>query len=160
MTHVDVPNVPTGAQDIDVGYFIQLPVDGDTVTGPRSGQNTGACVGGGGGTFGISDPNAPPVQTELEEGPWVNLTRRVLLHHRHASAFGSGWVLREVSRLYRNGDMATLVHGDGQEEEFRPRARLEKLPTGRVGTFRAECNSRPEVTFKDLVFEIRVERAE
>ncbi|MCW5777488.1 MAG: hypothetical protein KIS87_13710, partial [Phycisphaeraceae bacterium] len=89
-----------------------------------SGGSASACVGSG-GTFAVSDALASRVQVNAPSGPLMQLTRKVLLHHRFTSSFGSGWALREISRLYADGDYAVLVGGDGQEEEFRPRARID-----------------------------------
>ena len=52
------------------------------------------------------------------------------MHHRFTSPYGAGWAIREVSRAYVAGDFAVLVGGDGQKEEFRPRARVSALPDG------------------------------
>src|SRR5207237_882234 len=44
--------------------------------------------------------------------------------HRVSSPYGSGWTVREMSRVYTtpNADIAYLAKGDGTNESFRPRA--------------------------------------
>ena len=82
-----------------------------------------------GGVFGVSDPLAPRVELSgVESGAYLAATRKVLVHHRFTSPYGAGWAVREVSRLYTDGDVAKLVSGDGEEEDFRPRARVTPAP--------------------------------
>lgn len=120
------------------GGWVNLPLDQDGQL-PSSGfvtqtvsiathTSTGSACAGSGGSFGVSDPLTTRVQISGETGAELRATRKVLLHHRFTSPFGAGWAIREVSRLYSQGDMAVLVHGDGQEEDFRPRARVSALP--------------------------------
>ena len=87
------------------------------------------CASGGGtraATFGASDVLAPRAQITAQEGPMVDMTRKVLMHHRFTSPFGAGWAIGSASRVYLDGDHAVLVGGDGQEEEFHPRVRLDR----------------------------------
>ena len=99
------------------------------IGGAAVGSAIKSCIGGGSSssTFGVSDPYASRVQVDADPGP-LQFTRKFLFHHRFTSPFGAGWALREISRLYTSGDYGVLVGGDGQEEEFRPRARLSSLP--------------------------------
>ncbi len=129
----DAQALANNAKEAEFGGWVDIPL-----TSPGEVAETGlvtqqvsvasnalsACASTG-GIFGVSDPLLPRVQvTGVDIGPYVAASRKVLLHHRFSSPYGAGWAIREISRLYSDGDVAYLVAGDGQEEEFRPRARL------------------------------------
>lgn len=89
----------------------------------------------GGGSFGVADPlNANRFSFLGASGAVAVLTRKVLLHHRFTSPFGSGWAIGEISRAYFDGDHAFVVNGSGQEEEFHPRARLDSAGLAALST--------------------------
>jgi YD repeat-containing protein len=121
-------------KEAETGAFLHLPLVGAEV--PGSGlyvartvvraQSPGACITSG-GTFGVSTDTATPVQTNLEPGPLATFDRHVLVNHRVSSPFGAGWAVRELSRVYRAGDVAFLAGGDGGTEYFRPRAYLRTV---------------------------------
>ncbi|MFO0737732.1 MAG: hypothetical protein U0270_17700 [Labilithrix sp.] len=91
-------------------------------------QTSATCAGGGGGaaaTFGAANPLQNRATVPVGQGPLTTVMRRVLVHHRFTSPYGSGWAVDAASRVYVDGDHAVLVGGDGREEEFHPRARLD-----------------------------------
>jgi YD repeat-containing protein len=116
------------------GSYVNLPRVGTEVPSPGlyvaravvRAQTPGACITSG-GTFGVSDEQAPRVQTNLEPGPLGTFERHVLLNHRVSSPFGAGWTVREIEHVYRAGDVAVLARGDGGEESFHPRAYVRRL---------------------------------
>ncbi len=109
-----------GGKPAAPGYFPQ------TVSVKLSGGG-GSCAGSG-GSFAVSDPKAPRVQLATpNDGPWMVFPRKTLVHHRFSSSLGSGWGIQETSRVFRNGDTAAIVHGDGQQEDFLPRATATRL---------------------------------
>jgi len=127
---------------VEVGNFMGLPLGNDAdlprsaffplafrLGGVSSGGG-GTCVGSG-GTFGVNGPPLAPVDVDVETPPLVDIVRPVLVHHRHASPFGTGWGIGEAERLFRAAasDYAELVHGDGTHETFRPRAFSRLLPS-------------------------------
>jgi RHS repeat-associated protein len=91
-------------------------------------QSAGSCVASG-GTFGVSDFASAGTQTALEDGPLATVESRALVHHRLTSPFGAGWAISDVSRVYRDGDLAYLVAGGGEVENFAPRAHARSLAT-------------------------------
>jgi RHS repeat-associated protein len=123
---VDLPLAGDGT--VPATGFVTQTVKLNSVFAPGSGS---ACTSSG-GTFAVPDAFAARVQIAAsDDGPAMSATRKVLLHHRFSSPYGAGWAIHEVSRLYVAGPgQAVLVGGDGQEEEFRPRARVSTLPQG------------------------------
>ena len=113
----------------DFSGFINLPVQGGQVTDSGlyaahvvvSAQTSGACVTSG-GTFGVTNESSPGTQLPLESGPLATFDYHELVHHRLSSPYGTGWTIEELERVYRAGDTAFLVKGDGSNEQFRPRA--------------------------------------
>jgi RHS repeat-associated protein len=139
-------NYPPNASSMDVGTWVDLPLgqDGSTTTGSgfvtqqitaalqtgSSSASSPACVVAG--AFG--SPNFGQVTpSNLQPGPALSVQRQVLVYHRHNSPFGAGWAIEELPRLYvppGSSDYATLVRGDGSEEDFKPRARIAtQVPT-------------------------------
>ena len=125
------------AKDAEFGGWIEIPLSSPSQvaetgfvtqrTSLKSNSVTACATRGG--SFGVSDALASRIQLpNVESGPEMVATRKVLVHHRFSSPLGAGWGLREVSQLYADGDMAVLVTGDGQEETFRPRATLVPTP--------------------------------
>src|SRR5204862_1715969 len=84
-------------------------------------QTPGSCIAAG-STFGVSDPAAARTQTSLENGPLSTFDMMTFVHHRVTSPFGAGWTVNEVSRVYRDGDVAYVVSGNSGAEHFHPRA--------------------------------------
>jgi RHS repeat-associated protein len=120
----------------DFGGFINLPVQDGAVAGPGlyvthvvlTAQSPGACVASG-GTFGVSDEQSPGTQLAVEPGPLATFDYHELVNHRLSSPYGTGWTVQELERVYRAGDVAFLVKGDGSSEKFRPRAYPHYLTT-------------------------------
>lgn len=120
------------------GTFLTVPLDDQTVPIGSGFLNHNAVITAGGGgacaagaqstvTFGGDSTQGAGVNVPLDPGPIAEYEQRVLVHHRHASPFGAGWGISEVGRLFVDGpDHVILVNGDGQEEDFRPRA--ERTP--------------------------------
>ncbi|MCA9588607.1 MAG: hypothetical protein KC657_24995, partial [Myxococcales bacterium] len=86
----------------------------------------GACSLSG-GAFGVSDPMGPRVQTNVDGGAIAHVQEKVLIQHRVTSPYGAGWAVKEMSRAYRDGDEAIVVHGNGRTEEFVPRAYVNPI---------------------------------
>ena len=113
----------------DFGGFINLPIQDGQVAGPGlyathvvvNAQSPGTCVSSG-GTFGVSNEQSPGTQLALEPGPLATFDYHELVNHRLSSPYGAGWTVQEIERVYRAGDVAFLVKGDGSDEKFRPRA--------------------------------------
>jgi RHS repeat-associated protein len=116
-------------QQADFGSFIDLPVQGSQVASPGlyathlvlKAQSPGACVSSG-GTFGVTDMQGTGTQLPVEPGPLATFDYHELVNHRVSSPYGTGWTIQELERVYRAGDVAFLVKGDGSSEKFRPRA--------------------------------------
>jgi RHS repeat-associated protein len=113
----------------DFGGFINLPTQAGQVAGSGlyathvvvTAQTPSACVGSG-GTFGVTNEQTAGTQLPLEAGPLATFDYHELVHHRLSSPYGTGWTIQELERVYRAGDTAFLVKGDGSSEKFRPRA--------------------------------------
>ncbi|MDB5215539.1 MAG: Rhs family protein, partial [Myxococcaceae bacterium] len=127
------------ATDADFSGWVEMPLAGPdqiaetglvTQTVTVTSNAISACAAGG-GIFGVPDPIGPGVQLpSVGSGALMTASRKVLVNHRFSSPFGAGWAIREVSRVYTDGDLAELVSGEGQEEEFRPRATVTATPVG------------------------------
>jgi len=127
--------------EAEFGGYVDLPILSPT-SASSSGlyrthmvlraQTPGSCVASG-GTFGVNDFSAPGTQTSLEDGPLATIDTYTLVHHRLTSPFGAGWAVGDVSRVYREGDLAYLVSGAGDVERFAPRAHAKSLPSPNEG---------------------------
>lgn len=80
-----------------------------------------SCVSSG-GTFGVSNEQGALTQVSLQPGPLATFDRRVLVAHRASSAYGAGWSIEGMARIYRAGGVAYRVGSNGRTEVFRPRA--------------------------------------
>jgi RHS repeat-associated protein len=121
------------ANEASFGSWIELPLNENGQVPPSGlftqtldfkiqGAGGGSCAGSG-GTFGVADPLAKRVQLSgTDNSSWGKVTQKVLVQHRMNSPYGFGWAIEEISRVYASGDTAVLVHGNGQEENFSPRA--------------------------------------
>jgi YD repeat-containing protein len=130
---------PSNGDQIDVATWVPLPLGPGGTTTVGSGfvtQQITAGVGNSpsapqscvsGGTFGSPSIGGTISPSSLQPGPALTAQLSVLVVHRHNSPFGSGWGLDEVPRLYtppQSTDHATLVRGDGSEEDFRPQLHI------------------------------------
>ena len=85
-------------------------------------QSPTTCITSG-GTFGVSDEQATAnTSIATESAPMATFDYPEFVNHRVSSAYGTGWTVQELERVYRAGDVAYLAKGDGSQEKFRPRA--------------------------------------
>ena len=125
--------------------YIELPLNADgTVPAPfyanykqeltlqsPLGGGVGDCAGGG-GVFGVDNPDFVGELTNTAPGP-LRVSEYALVYHRRASPYGVGWGISEINELYRSpdGGRVDLIHGDGMREtfRFRPAVTLLSEPT-------------------------------
>jgi hypothetical protein len=113
----------------DFSGFIDLPVQDGQVAGSGlypthvvvTSDALSACVASG-GTFGVANVQSAVTQLAVQPGPLATFDYHELVQHRLSSAYGTGWTIQELERVYRAGDVAFLAKGDGSSEKFLPRA--------------------------------------
>jgi hypothetical protein len=113
---------------VDLAGSIHLPLLNGQPAGPGlyathvslTAQSPGTCISSG-GTFGVANEQLAGTQVAVEPGPLATFDYHELVNHRLGSAYGTGWTIQEIERVYRAGDTAFLVRGDGTTEKFQPR---------------------------------------
>ncbi len=131
-------SVPGGALDVELSQPSALPLapNGSVATPFFATRHTEISNTAGttcvslGGAFNEPSSGTSSVQTNQVPGPLVSLDEEVFIHQNQSSAVGAGWAIDQVDRLYAAtpSDLAVVVHGNGDQETFSPRAALAIAP--------------------------------